>query len=233
MFLAETSSTTGGLDSLLQPTGSLKKAQKMASDAYGSQNTFFVTNGTSTANKIVVQALVKPGDVILIDRDCHKSHHYGLVLAGAYPVYLDSYPIEEYSMYGAVPLEQIKEKLLQLKDAGRLDLVKMLLLTNCTFDGLVYNVERVMQEILAIKPDMIFLWDEAWFAFAGFTYNYKQRTGMFVAQKFYEKYRSDAYREEYEAHIKSLKKDEIPTLPDPDKVRIRVYSTQSTHKTLE
>ncbi|MEX2350392.1 MAG: aminotransferase class I/II-fold pyridoxal phosphate-dependent enzyme [Flavobacteriaceae bacterium] len=232
MFLAETSSTTGGLDSLLQPTGSLKKAQKMASTAYGSQHTFFVTNGTSTANKIVVQALVKPGDVILIDRDCHKSHHYGLVLAGAYPVYLDSYPIEKYSMYGAVPLEQIKEKLLRLKKAGRLDLVKMLLLTNCTFDGLVYNVERVMQEILAIKPDMIFLWDEAWFAFAGFTYNYKQRTGMFVANKLCEKYQSASYREEYKAHIKSLKKDEVPKLPNPDEVRIRVYSTQSTHKTL-
>ena len=232
MFLAETSSTTGGLDSLLQPTGSLKKAQEKASDAYGSRNTFFVTNGTSTANKIVVQALVKPGDVILIDRDCHKSHHYGLVLAGAYPVYLDSYPIEEYSMYGAVPLEQIKEKLLQLKKAGRLNLVKMLLLTNCTFDGLVYNVEKVMEEVLAIKPDMIFLWDEAWFAFAGFTYNYKQRTGMFVAQKLCDKYQSDSYRQEYETHITSLKKDEIPRLPDPDKVRIRVYSTQSTHKTL-
>jgi arginine decarboxylase len=232
MFLAETSSTTGGLDSLLQPTGTLKKAQQMASDAYGSKNTFFVTNGTSTANKIVVQALVKPGDVILIDRDCHKSHHYGLVLAGAYPVYLDSYPIEEYSMYGAVPLEQIKEKLLKLKEAGRLDLVKMLLLTNCTFDGLVYNVEKVMQEILAIKPDMIFLWDEAWFAFAGFTYNYKQRTGMFVAQKLYDKYRSSGYREEYADHINSLKKDELPRLPNPDEVRIRVYSTQSTHKTL-
>lgn len=232
MFLAETSSTTGGLDSLLQPTGSLKKAQKMASNAYGSLNTFFVTNGTSTANKIVVQALVKPGDVILIDRDCHKSHHYGLVLAGAYPVYLDSYPIEEYSMYGAVPLEQIKEKLLRLKEAGRLDLVKMLLLTNCTFDGLVYNVEKVMQEILAIKPDMIFLWDEAWFAFAGFTYNYKQRTGMFVAEKLHRKYSGSGYREEYETHIKGLKKNETPRLPDPDKVRIRVYSTQSTHKTL-
>jgi arginine decarboxylase len=107
-----------------------------------------------------------------------------------------------------------------------------LLLTNCTFDGLVYNVEKVMQEILAIKPDMVFLWDEAWFAFAGFTYNYKQRTGMFVAQKLYEKYRSGAYREEYDAHITNLKKGDIPSLPDPDKVRIRVYSTQSTHKTL-
>ncbi len=183
MFLAETSATTGGLDSLLQPTGPLKKAQEMARDAYGSQRTFFVTNGTSTANKIVMQALVQPGDLVLIDRDCHKSHHYGIVLSGAYPVYLDSYPIEEYSMYGAVPLEHIKAKFFILKEAGRLDKVKMLLLTNCTFDGMVYNVKRVMEEVLAIKPDMIFLWDEAWFAFAGFTYTYKQRTGMYIARK--------------------------------------------------
>ncbi len=232
MFLAETSATTGGLDSLLQPTGPIKKAQEMARDAYGSLYTYFVTNGTSTANKIVMQALVKPQDVVLIDRDCHKSHHYGLVLAGAYPVYLDSYPIEEYSMYGAVPLEQIKIKLQQLNEAGRLDKVKMLLLTNCTFDGLVYNVERVMEEVLAIKPDMVFLWDEAWFAFAGFAHNYKQRTGMFTAKKLYNKYNSTNYRKHYNDHIKGLKNGDQSLLPDPDKVRIRVYATQSTHKTL-
>ncbi len=232
MFLAETSATTGGLDSLLQPTGPIKKAQEMARDAYSSQYTYFVTNGTSTANKIVMQALVKPQDVVLIDRDCHKSHHYGLVLAGAYPVYLDSYPIEEYSMYGAVPLEQIKAKLLQLKEAGRLDKAKMLLLTNCTFDGLVYNVERVMEQVLAIKPDMVFLWDEAWFAFAGFANNYRQRTGMFTANKLYEKYKSANYRKQYDDHIKGLKNGDQSVLPDPDKVKIRVYATQSTHKTL-
>ena len=232
MFLAETSATTGGLDSLLQPTGPLKKAQEMARDAYGSQHTYFVTNGTSTANKIVMQALVQPEDVVLIDRDCHKSHHYGLVLSGAYPVYLDSYPIEEYSMYGAVPLEHITSKLLKLKAAGRLNKVKMLLLTNCTFDGLVYNVERVMEEVLAIKPDMIFLWDEAWFAFASFATNYRQRTGMFVASKLYEKYKSSAYRKRYKAYIESLAPDSISMLPNPEEVRIRVYATQSTHKTL-
>lgn len=232
MFLAETSSTTGGLDSLLQPTGPLKKAQKMASHAYGSQHTFFVTNGTSTANKIVLQALVEPGDLIMIDRDCHKSHHYGLILSGAFPVYLDSYPIEKYSIYGAVPLEQIINKLLTLKKAGRLEKVKMLLLTNCTFDGMVYNVQRVMERVLAIKPDMIFLWDEAWFAFAGFTYTYKQRTGMFSAKKLHEKYHSESYRKSYKEYIKTLQEGEESVLPDPDKVRIRVYSTQSTHKTL-
>jgi len=232
MFLAETSSTTGGLDSLLQPTGTLKKAQEMASEAYGSLNTFFVTNGTSTANKIVLQALVEPEDLVLIDRDCHKSHHYGMVLVGSYPVYLDSYPIEKYSMYGAVPLASIKEKLLQLETAGQLSKVKMLLLTNCSFDGLVYNVERVMEEILAIKPDMIFLWDEAWFAYAGFTYIFKQRTAMYTAKKLFERYRTKKYRTQYEEYISALPKGEISRMPDPDKVRIRVYSTQSTHKTL-
>ena len=232
VFLAETSATNGGLDSLLQPKGPLKKSQEKAAKAYGAEHTFYVTNGTSTANKIVQQALIKPGDVVLVDRDCHKSHHYGLVLAGAFPAYLDSYPIQKYSMYGAVPLSIIKERLIALSKAGRLDKVKMLLLTNCTFDGLVYNVERVMQEVLAIKPDMVFLWDEAWFAFASFTYTYKQRTGMYVAQKLFHKYRSAAYRAEYEAHIASLNPGEIPMMPDPDKVKIRVYATQSTHKTL-
>lgn len=232
MFLAETSATTGGLDSLLQPTGPLKKAQEMARDAYGSLNTYFVTNGTSTANKIVMQAIVQPKDVVLIDRDCHKSHHYGLVLAGAFPVYLDSYPIEEYSMYGAVPISQITGKLLQLKEAGRLDKVKMLLLTNCTFDGLVYNVERVMEQVLAIKPDMIFLWDEAWFAFASFAYSYKQRTGMCAAKKLFEKYNSKDYRTEYKKYISQLPEGADSKMPDPEKVRIRVYATQSTHKTL-
>jgi len=232
MFLAETSATTGGLDSLLQPTGPLKKAQEMASDAYRSEHTYFVTNGTSTANKIVLQALVQPGDVVLIDRDCHKSHHYGLMLSGAFPVYLDSYPIEKYSMYGAVPLELIKSKLVKLKEAGRLDKVKMLLLTNCTFDGIVYNVQRVMEEVLAIKPDMVFLWDEAWFAFASFTYNYKQRTAMFSAHKLKYKYSTSTYRKKYEKHLESLEEGERPTMADPDLVRIRVYATQSTHKTL-
>ncbi len=232
VFLAETSATNGGLDSLLQPKGPLKKAQQKAAKAYGAEHTFYVTNGTSTANKIVQLALIKPGDVVLVDRDCHKSHHYGLVLAGAFPAYLDSYPIQEYSMYGAVPLSVIKEKLVALSKANRLDKVKMLLLTNSTFDGLVYNVEKVMEQVLAIKPDMVFLWDEAWFAFASFTYTYKQRTGMYVAQKLYHKYKSTAYREEYMAHIAGLKPGDVPLLPNPDKVKIRVYATQSTHKTL-
>ena len=232
LFLAETSATTGGLDSLLQPTGPLKKAQEMAARAFGAQHSFFATNGTSTTNKVVVQALVQPGDIVLIDRDCHKSHHYGMVLSGAYPVYLHSYPLPRYSMYGAVPLDHIREQLLLLRNAAKLDRVKMLLLTNCTFDGVVYNVERVMEQVLALKPDMVFLWDEAWWAFARSSYVLRQRTAMHVAAKLARKYRTAEYRAEYERHIASLRPGEEPRMPDPDKVRIRVYATQSTHKTL-
>ena len=102
IFMAETSSTSGGLDSLLDPHGALREAMdKAAAHAGTARPTYFVTNGTSTANKIVVQSLTRPGDIVLIDRNCHKSHHYGLVLAGAHPVYLDAYPLADYSIYGA------------------------------------------------------------------------------------------------------------------------------------
>ncbi len=186
----------------------------------------------------MVQALVKPGDIILVDRDCHKSHHYGMVLAGAHVCYLDSYPLNDYSMYGAVPLKEIKHQLLLYKKAGLLHKVKMLLLTNCTFDGVVYNVERVMEECLAIKPDLIFLWDEAWFAFAGFTPTYRRRTAMATAKRLKARYRSEEYALEYADYLKRIAKlkdaDLIDErlLPDPDKVRVRAYATQSTHKSL-
>ena len=237
IFLAETSATSGGLDSLLEPHGPIKEAQELASRAFGSKQTFFATNGTSTCNKIVVQAVVRPGDIVLVDRDCHKSHHYGMVLAGAEVVYLDSYPLNEYSMYGAVPLKEIKHQLLALKAAGKLDRVRMLLLTNCTFDGLVYNVERVMEECLAIKPDLVFLWDEAWFAFARFSPTYRQRTGMRTANNLRKRLRTGAHRTAYEAQQKDLAdasdEDWLETrLVAPPNARIRVYTTQSTHKTL-
>jgi arginine decarboxylase len=111
LFLAESSATTGGLDSLLEPTGNIKVAQDKAARALGGDRSFFVTNGTSTSNKIVHQALLRPGDIVLIDRDCHKSHHYGLVLAGAQPLYIDAFPLTQYSMYGSLAIKPIKKAL--------------------------------------------------------------------------------------------------------------------------
>ena len=237
IFMAETSATSGGLDSLLEPHGTIKEAQELASRAFGSKQTFFATNGTSTCNKVVVQALVRPGDIVLVDRDCHKSHHYGMVLSGAQVVYLDSYPLNEYSMYGAVPLKEIKHQLLKLKAEGKLDRVRMLLLTNCTFDGVVYNVERVMEECLAIKPDLVFLWDEAWFAFARFGPTYRHRTGMNAANVLRVRLKSEEHARNYAAQKELLKDADDETLLNtrlipPPTARVRVYATQSTHKTL-
>ena len=240
IFLAESSATTGGLDSLLEPTGTIKAMQELSARAFGAQRCYLSTNGTSTSNKIVVQALCAPGDIIIVDRNCHKSHHYGFVLSGAQPYYVEAFPLTEYSMYGAVPLRTIKKALLDLRAEGKLDRVKLVDLTNCTFDGHMYNTRRVMEECLAIKPDLIFLWDEAWFGFARFSPLHRRRSAMGAAKTLSEKYRSPAYREEYQAYLESIEgmKPNDPKLldtrlmPDPDKVRIRAYQTNSTHKSM-
>jgi len=224
LFLAESSATTGGLDSLLEPTGNIKVAQDKAARCFGGDRTFFVTNGTSTSNKIIHMAVCRPGDIVLIDRDCHKSHHYGLVLAGAQPYYIDAFPLTQYSMYGSLAIQPIKDALLALKAEGKLDKVRMLVLTNCTFDGHVANVERTMLECLAIKPDLIFLWDEAWFGFAHFSPFLRRRTAMGAAQKLRAMFKDPEYRKKYESNKQNL--------PDPDKVRVRVYESDSVHKSM-
>jgi len=241
LFLAESSATTGGLDSLLEPTGNIKVAQEKAARAFGADHVFFVTNGTSTSNKMVEQALLAPGDIVLVDRNCHKSHHYGAVLSGALPLYVEAFPLTQYSMYGAVPLRTIKKALLDLKSEGKLDRARLLVLTNCTFDGHIYNVERVMEECLSIKPDLIFLWDEAWFGFARWSPFYRRRTAMGAAAILENKFKDPAYHAAYKEQEKKLGADLNPSdkslletrlLANPDKVRLRVYQTNSTHKSM-
>jgi arginine decarboxylase len=105
-----------------------------------------------------------------------------------------------------VPIATITRALNDLKAAGKLDRVRMLTLTNCTFDGHMYNVKRVMRECLAIKPDLIFLWDEAWFGFARFNPLHRRRSAMQAAAE--------------------LRKELA------GKARIRVYQTCSTHKSM-
>jgi arginine decarboxylase len=239
LFLAESSATTGGLDSLLEPTGNIKRAQDAAARAFGADSVFFVTNGTSTSNKMVYQALCEPGDIVVVDRNCHKSHHYGMVLAGAQPYYVEAFPLTEYSMYGSVPLRSIKQALLALKDAGRLDRVRMLALTNVTFDGHMYDPARVMEECLAIKPDLIFLWDEAWFGFARWSWMFRPRTAMGARQRLQRQFADPDYLQRYRAQQKELgsapsaaKLLDRHLLADPQRARLRVYQTNSTHKSM-
>jgi arginine decarboxylase len=239
LFLAESSATTGGLDSLLEPTGNIKKAQDKAARALGADRVFFVTNGTSTSNKMAVQALLAPGDIAIVDRNCHKSHHYGMVLSGAQPLYVEAFPMTEYSMYGAVPLKTIKQALLNAKADGRLSRVKLLDLTNCTFDGHIYNTRRVMEECLAIKPDLIFLWDEAWFGFARFSPFLRKRTAMGAAndiEAWMHDPKSVAAYEKQQAELGKNPSNDLllktRLIPDPRQIKLRVYQTNSTHKSM-
>ena len=81
------------------------------------------------------------------------------------------------------------------------------MLTNCTFDGQIYNVERVMEECLAIKPDLIFLWDEAWFGYARWSPFYRRRTAMGAAELLERKFKDPAYRAAYQEQAKKLGPD--------------------------
>ena len=238
MFISETSSTLGGLDSLLNPSGSLRKAQDLAAKAFGAEKCLYVTNGTSTANKIVLQGLTGPGDIVIFGGDSHKSHYYGAILSGADVVVVDTYKLDKYSLSGAVYIDSIVEEMNKLLDLGLLNRLKALVITNITFDGIAYNLEKLFTRCLSIKPDLIFIVDEAWFAYGYFTPLTRRRTAMHVARNLEEKFKSPDYLEEYnqwkKGHVASQNPDaqDPSLLVNPHSVKIRVYSTQSTHKTL-
>jgi hypothetical protein len=103
MLRADLSVSVPELDSLLHPMGVIAQAQKLAAKAFGARKTYFATNGTSTANKVIFQTLLAPGDKLLLDRNCHKSVHHGVILSGARPVYLDSSVNRHYGIFGPVP----------------------------------------------------------------------------------------------------------------------------------
>ena len=107
VFDADLSVSVKALDSLMEPTGVIAEAQQMAARAFGARRTFFATNGTSTANKVILQTMIAPGETLLLDRNCHKSVHHGVVLSGAQPIYLDSSVNRKYGVFGPVPKKTI------------------------------------------------------------------------------------------------------------------------------
>lgn len=160
IFRADLSVSVPMLDSLMEPAGVIAEAQKIAAKAFGARRTFFATNGTSTANKVIFQTLLAPGDKLLLDRNCHKSVHHGVVLSGAHPVYLDSSVNQKFNLYGPVPKQTIFKAIEAHRDA------KVLILTNCTYDGLRYDLPPIIQAAHAQGIKVII--DEAWYGFARF-----------------------------------------------------------------
>jgi arginine decarboxylase len=160
VFDADLSVSVKMLDSLMEPTGVIADAQAMAAKAFGARRTFFATNGTSTANKVIFQTLLAPGEKLLLDRNCHKSVHHGVVLSGAYPIYLNSSVNKKYGIFGPVPKKTIFEAIEQHPDA------EALILTSCTYDGLRYDLAPICEAAHAKNIKVII--DEAWYGFARF-----------------------------------------------------------------
>jgi arginine decarboxylase len=160
VFDADLSVSAKALDSLMEPTGVIAEAQQMAAKAFGARKTFFATNGTSTSNKVILQTLIAPGEKLLLDRNCHKSVHHGVVLSGAQPVYLDSSVNRQYGVFGPVPRATILRAISEHPDA------QLLVLTSCTYDGLRYDLKPVIDAAHANGIKVLI--DEAWYGHARF-----------------------------------------------------------------
>jgi arginine decarboxylase len=160
VFDADLSVSVPMLDSLMEPKGVIGEAQAMAAKAFGARRTFFATNGTSTANKVIFQTLLAPGEKLLLDRNCHKSVHHGVVLSGAHPIYLDSALNHKYGLYGPVPKKILLNAIRKHSDA------QALILTSCTYDGLRYDLAPIVEA--AHQQGIKVIIDEAWYGFARF-----------------------------------------------------------------
>ena len=160
VFDADLSVSVPMLDSLMEPTGVIAEAQKLAAKAFGARRTFFATNGTSTGNKVIFQTLIAPGEKLLLDRNCHKSVHHGVVLSGAHPIYLDSSLNKRYGIFGPIPKKTIMRAIEEHADA------EALVLTSCTYDGLRYDLAPIIEA--AHHKGIRVVVDEAWYGFARF-----------------------------------------------------------------
>ena len=165
------------LGDLLIHEGAAAQAQRHAAHVFGADKTYFVLNGTSTANKIVTNAVLRRGDLVLFDRNNHKSLHQGaLVQAGAIPVFLPT-ARNSFGMIGAVDWDAWSEADLRerirthplVKDpqAHKKDRpFRLACIQLATYDGTVYNVAQVLEKIGHLCDYV--LWDEAWIGYNAF-----------------------------------------------------------------
>ena len=132
----------------------------MAAKAFGARRTFFATNGTSTATRSCLQTLIAPGEKLLLDRNCHKSVHHGVILSGARPIYLDASVNRRYGIFGPVPKTTLLQAIEEHPDA------EAVVLTSCTYDGLRYDLKPIIEAAHAQRIKVMV--DEAWYGFARF-----------------------------------------------------------------
>ena len=168
---SDVSVSVGMLGSLLDHTGPIAAGERNAARIFGADETLFVVGGTSTANKIIWHGMVGKGDLVLCDRNCHKSILHSLIMTGATPIYL--IPSRNgLGIIGPISKDQFTPQSIQQKinassfakeTSGK---VRLMVITNSTYDGLCYNVDGIKKQLgNAVE---VHHFDEAWYAYANF-----------------------------------------------------------------
>jgi arginine decarboxylase len=176
MLRADVCNAVDELGQLLDHTGPVAASERNAARIFHCDHLYFVTNGTSTSNKIVWHSTVAPDDIVVVDRNCHKSILHSIMMTGAVPVFLTP-TRNHYGIIGPIPKSEFEPANIQKKiDANpfikdKKKKPRILTITQSTYDGVVYNVE-MLKEMLDGKIDTLHF-DEAWLPHAAFHDFYK------------------------------------------------------------
>jgi arginine decarboxylase len=171
MLRADVCNAVEELGQLLDHTGPVAASERNAARIFNADHLFFVTNGTSTSNKIVWHSTVAPGDVVIVDRNCHKSVLHAIIMTGAIPVFLTP-TRNNFGIIGPIPKSEFEWQNIQKKIAAHpfaskaKNKPRVLTITQSTYDGVLYNVEEI-KEMLDGKIDTLHF-DEAWLPHAAF-----------------------------------------------------------------
>ena len=177
MLRADVCNAVEELGQLLDHTGPIAESERNAARIYNADHCYFVTNGTSTSNKMVWHSTVAPGDIVVVDRNCHKSILHSIIMTGAIPVFLMP-TRNNLGIIGPIPLEEftldsIRRKI-EANPFAREAVNKkprILTITQSTYDGVIYNVETLKQMLDGEIDTLHF--DEAWLPHATFHDFYK------------------------------------------------------------
>ncbi|SPR97969.1 arginine/lysine/ornithine decarboxylase [Cupriavidus taiwanensis] len=172
MLRADVCNAVDELGQLLDHTGPVAASERNAARIFNSDHMYFVTNGTSTSNKMVWHANVAPGDIVVVDRNCHKSILHAIMMTGAIPVFLMP-TRNHYGIIGPIPKSEFDPQTIRKKIANhpfaskaKNQKPRILTITQGTYDGVLYNAEQI-KEMLAAEIDTLHF-DEAWLPHAAF-----------------------------------------------------------------
>ncbi|WP_312456478.1 ornithine decarboxylase SpeF [Pseudescherichia sp.] len=173
LFRADLCNADVAMGDLLIHEGAPCLAQQHAAKVFNADKTYFVLNGTSSANKVVLNALLAPGDLVLFDRNNHKSNHHGALLqAGATPIYLET-ARNPYGFIGGIDAHCFEEPYLRElvaevapEHAQRQRPFRLAVIQLGTYDGTIYNARQVVDNIGHLCDYILF--DSAWVGYEQF-----------------------------------------------------------------